>query len=41
MPDEVYKENDEIELMDLFLVLWRRKSIIIGIVVFSMVCAVF
>jgi Chain length determinant protein len=40
MPDEAYKEDDEIELMDLFLVLWRRKSIIIGVVIFSMVCAV-
>lgn len=41
MPNEieVFKENDEIELMDLFLVLWRRKSIIIGIVLFSVVCA--
>lgn len=39
MSDEIIKENDEIELMDLFLVLWRRKSIIIGIVLFSMVCA--
>ena len=36
MLDENIKENDEIELMDLFLVLWRRKLIIIGVVFFSM-----
>ena len=34
MLDENIKENDEIELMDLFLVLWRRKLIIIGVVFF-------
>lgn len=41
MLEENIKENDEIELMDLFLVLWRRKWIIIGVVFFSMLMAFF
>ena len=39
MFDETHKEDDEIELMDLFLVLWRRKWIIVGVVFFSMLIA--
>ena len=34
------KENDEISLIDLFAVLWKRKKMIIGITVFSMIAIV-
>ncbi len=33
-------ENDEISLIDLFAVLWKRKKMIIGITVFSMIAIV-
>ena len=33
-------EKDEISLIDLFAVLWKRKKMIIGITVFSMIAIV-